>query len=45
MTQTGVDIARNNISFICKRYYLDNIKSELERTNTCEGCDENEEVL
>ena len=31
---TGVDKAKNNISFICKKYYLNNIKSELESTST-----------
>ena len=42
---TRVDKARNNISFICKIYYLDNIKSELERTNTYEVCNNSEEEI
>ena len=31
---TGVDKASNNISLICKKYYLDNIKHELSSTST-----------
>ena len=31
---TGVDKASNNISFICKKYYLDNILHELSSTAT-----------
>ena len=41
----GVDKAKNNISFICKKYYLENIRSELERTNTYEFCDKSEEDI
>ena len=38
-------MTRNNISFICKRYYLDNIKSELERTITYEVCNKSEKEI
>ena len=31
---TSVDKASNNISFICKKYYLENIKHELSTTST-----------
>ena len=42
---TGIDKARNNISFICKRYYLDNFKSELKRTNMYTVCYKNKEEI
>ena len=33
---TGVDKANNNPSFICKKYYLENIHNELKNTSTYE---------
>ena len=42
---TGVDKAKNNISFICKKYYLNKIKSELESTSTYVSCDRSEEDI
>ena len=42
---TGVDRAENNVSFICKKYYLHNIKSELESTSTYVSCDRSEEDI
>ena len=43
---TGVDKAKNNISFICKKYYLNNIKSEFESTSTYYvSCDRSEEDI
>ena len=41
----GVDKARNNISFICKRYYSVNIKSKLKGTNTYEVCNKSEQEI
>ena len=31
---SGVDKANNNISFTCKKYYLNNIKQKLNNTST-----------
>ena len=42
---TGVDKAKNNVSFICKKYYLDNIMHELSTTSTYESCDKSEEDI
>ena len=36
---SGVDKANNNISFTCKKYYLDNIEHELNNTSTYEISD------
>ena len=42
---TSVDKASNNISFVCKRYYLDNLQHELASTNTYEFCNDTEEDI
>ena len=42
---TTVDKASNNISFICKRYYLDNLKHELSTTSTYVLSNDSEEDI
>ena len=39
---TGVDKAQNNISFICRYYYLKNLENELSSTNTYTLSDKSE---
>ena len=39
---SSVDKASNNISITCKKFYLENIKSELENTNSYVICNEQE---
>ena len=42
---TSVDKASNNLSFICKSYYLKNIEDELNNTSTYELSDKTEENI
>ena len=42
---TSVDKASNNISFICKKFYLENIENELSTTNTYSLSTETEEDI
>ena len=42
---TSVDKAANNISFVCKRYYLDNLQHELASTSTYERCYDSEDDI
>ena len=42
---TGVDKAANNISFICKKFYIDTIDNELNNTETYELSDKSEEDI
>ena len=42
---SGVDKANNNISFTCKKYYLDNIEHELNNTSTYELSDLTEDDI
>ena len=42
---TSVDKASNNISFVCKKYYLDNLHKELSTTSTYEKSDVSEDDI
>ena len=42
---SGVDKVNNNISFTCKKYYLDNIEHELNHTSTYELSDLTEDDI
>ena len=42
---SGVDKANKNISFICKKYYLDNIEHELNNTSTYKLSDLREDAI
>ena len=42
---TGVDKAPNNISFICKQFYLQNIRDELDNTSTYVLVNDDEEDI
>ena len=42
---TSVDKASNNISLICKKFYVDNLDNELNNTKTYNESNESEEEI
>ena len=45
ITLTGIDKAQNNLSFICRYYYLKNLEEELSSTKTYIPSDKSEDEI